>query len=217
MSISNSVSMPFMGRSVNAGPSAVPLKPRAGEDLIPEKAKELTAYDFMKLVVFQLQNQNPLEPMSSSDMMGQISSLTSTRLSESLDLFSKSQNSALGQGMLGREVTLHTTDSFGQLQEVTGVVSAIEDMGKASCKIEVNGKYYSPSDVIRISNSSTSKHFIDANILGKNVTITADGQAVNGQVTAISNPHGDSAVQINGTWYKPNAIQAIYLKEEKEV
>ena len=82
---------------------------RIGDELIKDKnCKELKGHDFMKLLVVQLQNQNPLEPMNGSDMMGQISSLTSARLSESLDLFSRNQDSTLGQGMLGREVVVQT-------------------------------------------------------------------------------------------------------------
>ena len=132
------------------------IQPKVGEELIKDKnCKDLTGHDFMKLLVLQLQNQNPLEPMSSSDMMGQISSLTSARLSESLDLFSRNQNSTLGQGMLGREVVIHTTDSSGKIKEVTGIVSSIKDIGKESCKIEVDGKFYKPKEVIRINNSNS--------------------------------------------------------------
>ena len=188
---------------------------KPGAELIQQKDKTLTGHDFMKLLVWQLQNQNPLEPMSSADMMGQISSLTSTRLSESLDLFSKSQNSALGQGMLGREVVIQTIDSAGQCQEVQGVVSAIEDLGKASCKIEVNGKFYKPTEVVRIlSNAELPRGYVDANLLGKIVEINNGGERVRGEVTALSNPNREARVCVGGKWYDPELIQTVSLKEE---
>lgn len=188
---------------------------KPGAELIQPKDKTLTGHDFMKLLVLQLQNQNPLEPMSSSDMMGQISSLTSTRLSESLDLFSKNQNSALGQGMLGREVVIQTTDAAGKRQEVKGTVSAIEDLGKASCRIEVNGKFYKPTEVVRISsNAELPRRHVDANLLGKIVEINNNGERVRGEVTALSNPNLDARICVNGMWYDPDLIQTVSLKEE---
>lgn len=188
---------------------------KPGEELIQPKDKTLTGHDFMKLLVLQLQNQNPLEPMNSSDMMGQISSLTSTRLSESLDLFSKNQNSALGQGMLGCEVVVQTTDAAGKRQEVKGTVSAIEDLGKTSCKIEVNGKFYKPTEVVRISShAEPQRHYVDANLLGKVVEINDNGVRVRGEVTALSNPNLEARICVGGKWYDPERIQTVSLKEE---
>ena len=188
---------------------------KPGDELVQAKDKTLTGNDFMKLLVLQLQNQNPLEPMSSSDMMGQISSLTSTRLSESLDLFSKNQNSALGQGMLGREVVIQTTDAAGRRQEVNGTVSAIEDLGKATCKIEVNGKFYKPTEVVRISShTELPRRHVDANLLGKIVEINDNGVRVQGEVTALSNPNLDARICVGGKWYDPDWVQTVRLKEE---
>ena len=192
------------------------LHPKIGEEWVQPKDKTLTGNDFMKLLVLQLQNQNPLEPMSSSDMMGQISSLTSTRLSESLDLFSKTQNSALGQGMLGHEVVIQTTDAKGQSQEVKGIVSAIEDLGKSSCKIEVNGRFYKPTEVVRIVNQTGhQKNQIDANVLGKIVVIKDKDKTISGVVTALSNLDSDARICVDGKWYSSDMIQTVCLKEEK--
>ncbi len=188
---------------------------KPGDELVQPKDKTLTGHDFMKLLLCQLQCQNPLEPMSSSDMMGQISSLTSTRLSESLDLFSKNQNSALGQGMLGREVVIQTTDAAGKRQEVKGIISAIEDLGKSSCKIEVNGKFYKPTEVVRISShTEPQRRHVDANLLGKIVEINDSGESIRGEVTALANPNLEARVCVNGKWYDPEYIQKVSLKEE---
>ena len=190
---------------------------KLGDELVQSKgkSKELTGNDFMKLLVVQLQNQNPLEPMGSSDMLGQISALTSSRLSESLDLFSKNQNSALGQGMLGREVVIQTSGPDGKLQEVNGMVSAVKDLGQDSCKIEVNGKFYKPSEVVRIlSHPENLPYSVDANILGKKVVLNDNGEKISGEVTALSNPNSNARICVDGKWYSPDTIQTISLKEE---
>lgn len=189
-------------------------QPRIGDELIKDKnCKELTGHDFMKLLVLQLQNQNPLEPMSSSDMMGQISSLTSARLSESLDLFSRNQNSTLGQGMLGREVVIHTINDAGKTEEVSGLVASVKDIGKESCKIEVNGKFYKPKDVVRIANANTEVSLGNANILGRQVVLNTNEGEVTGKVTALSKPNSDAHILVNGKLYRPNTIKEIKLME----
>lgn len=195
------------------GNSFSPDKP--GEHLFVDKDKNLTGNDFMKLLVLQLQNQNPLEPMNSADMMGQISSLTSTRLSESLDSFAKMQNSALGQGMLGREVTIQTTDNMGCMQEISGLVSAIQDLGQATCKIEVNGKYYKPTSVVRIANESANMQKMDANLLGKSVVLNVEGSKIAGEVTAISASKEGPRIWVQKKAYDPKFIQEIRLKERE--
>ena len=195
------------------GNSFSPDKP--GEYLFVDKDKNLTGNDFMKLLVLQLQNQNPLEPMNSADMMGQISSLTSTRLSESLDSFAKMQNSALGQGMLGREVTIQTTDNMGHMQEVSGLVSAIQDLGQSTCKIEVNGKYYKPTSVVRIANESANMQKMDANLLGKSVVLDVEGSKITGEVTAISSSKDGPRIWVQKKAYDPKFIQEIRLKERE--
>lgn len=208
MSTSHISSQPLVPRN-----SILPNKP--GEHLFVDKDKNLTGNDFMKLLVLQLQNQNPLEPMSSADMMGQISSLTSTRLSESLDSFAKIQNSALGQGMLGREVTIQTTDNMGRMQEVSGLVSAIQDLGQSTCKIEVNGKYYKPTSVVRIANESANMQKMDANLLGKSVVLDVEGSKITGEVTAISSSKDGPRIWVQKKAYDPKFIQEIRLKERE--
>ena len=208
MSTSHISSQPLVPRN-----SILPNKP--GEHLFVDKDKNLTGNDFMKLLVLQLQNQNPLEPMSSADMMGQISSLTSTRLSESLDSFAKMQNSALGQGMLGREVTIQTTDNMGRMQEVSGLVSAIQDLGQSTCKIEVNGKYYKPTSVVRIANESANMQKMDANLLGKSVVLDVEGSKITGEVTAISSSKDGPRIWVQKKAYDPKFIQEIRLKERE--
>ena len=117
--------------------------------------------------------------------------------------------------MLGREVVIQTPDANGKIQEIKGVVSAIEDLGKSTCKIEVNGKFYKPTEVVRIlSHNEVQQYHVDANLLGKIVEINNNGERVRGEVTALSNPNSDARICVDGKWYDPKLIQTVSLKEE---
>lgn len=182
---------------------------RIGDDLIVEaKDRALKGEDFMKILTFQLQNQNPMEPMSSNEMLGQISSLNSLKLSESLELFTRSQNSTLGHGFLGKSVEIETIDASGRAKIVSGVVSSISDLGRDSCRIIVNGKSYKPTEVVKINSYSVGN---DAtSLLGKYVVIAGDTNAEEGIVTAVLAPNTDSCkVVINGKQYSADEINEI--------
>ncbi len=185
-----------------------------GDELITShQDRSLKGEDFMQLLVCQLKNQNPLEPMGSAEMMGQINSLTSARLSESLDLFTKAQNSHLGESYLGKEVIVQSIDDRGQSQTVQGVVDAVQNIGEANCTISINGKSFQASDVISVlsSHNSSPSNFTD--YLGKMVVgRLQDSTPFSGKVTAILNPNtAQCKVQIGNESYDPQFIQEIHL------
>lgn len=125
------------------------------EYVIDPKDRELKATDFMKILVAQLVNQNPYQPMDSSQMMEQLGSLSSVRLSETLDGFTRQQNLVLGQGYLGREVVLQPSEK----ETITGVVTAVVGVGKDKCQLVVNDKKYDIADVVEIR-SMTSQPIV---------------------------------------------------------
>jgi len=73
----------------------------------------LSSLDFMNLLVVELQNQNPLEPMSTTDMASQLSQMTMaqqlTEISASMDanvMMSQSINNTAMLALVGRQVTV---------------------------------------------------------------------------------------------------------------
>ena len=73
----------------------------------------LSSLDFMNLLVVELQNQNPLEPMNTTDMASQLSQMTMaqqlTEISASMDanvLMSQSINNTAMLALVGRQVTV---------------------------------------------------------------------------------------------------------------
>jgi len=73
----------------------------------------LSSLDFMHLLVVELQNQNPLDPMSTTDMASQLSQMTMaqqlTEISAAMDanvLMSQSINNTAMLALVGRQVTV---------------------------------------------------------------------------------------------------------------
>jgi flagellar basal-body rod modification protein FlgD len=87
------------------------------------KADALGKDDFLKLLVGQLQHQNPLDPMKDQDFMGQMAQFSV--LEQITNLGSDSQrNSAVG--LIGHEVTYKNLDGT----VVDGKVEKVETEGK---------------------------------------------------------------------------------------
>ena len=71
--------------------------------------KAMTGDDFLKLFTTELQNQNPMDPMNNTEMMQQISQMSSLQMTSdmSANLHSMfAQNSLLqASGMIGKNIT----------------------------------------------------------------------------------------------------------------
>lgn len=86
--------------------------------------------NYMTLLVTQLQNQNPLEPMSSDEMTAQLAQLSQLEHLESMDatfekaLFSAQVNQA--SGIIDKEITFLPEDSDEAVSGRVGGVSLID-------------------------------------------------------------------------------------------
>jgi flagellar basal-body rod modification protein FlgD len=89
-------------------------------------ATQLTANDFIQFMVTQLQNQDPLDPTDSNQMLTQMSQIgqleSSTSLQTSLTGMVQQNQVAAASAMIGKEV--NGTDQFSNA--VSGVVSAVQ-------------------------------------------------------------------------------------------
>lgn len=201
-----------------------PVDPPIGEDLIVDsRDRALKGEDFMKILVFQLKNQNPLEPMSSGEMLGQISSLSSVRLSESLELFTRNQNNTLGQGLLGKNVVLEALDAQGKPKIVEGMVSSVLGLGQEHCQLMVNGQKYNVMDVVKVQASNKTDQAV-SNYLGKRVVLkeidpkTFKENFIEGEVTALMGPQTENCrLVVNGKQYDPSHVVEIRLSDSPPV
>ena len=83
-------------------------KPRAAGD-------ELSQVDFMKLIIAQMRNQNPLEPQKDSDFMAQMAQFESLNqmrtMATGMKVLQGMQELTSASGMLGRTVTGKQVDA----------------------------------------------------------------------------------------------------------
>lgn len=102
---------------------------------------DLQMEDFLKLMIAELQNQDPLNPMDNSELVGQISqmrSLTATdKMTETLDSVLLGQNISSATNLIGAEIDAISDDQ----QKVTGIVErvSVED-GQPKLHLDLNPK-----------------------------------------------------------------------------
>lgn len=102
--------------------------------------QELGKDDFLKLLMAQMTNQDPTNPMENTEFIAQMAQFTSleqmTNMSQNFEKMAALINSSEAQSMLGRTVQI----DLGAEQSATGVVEAATR--GASPQVQVNGVFY---------------------------------------------------------------------------
>jgi flagellar basal-body rod modification protein FlgD len=109
----------------------------------PHDIKDLEVDQFLKLMITELTNQDPLNPMDNSQLVeqiGQIRQITATsQLSDTLAVLQAGQNLTTASSLIGKKVTALTD----QNENVTGVVDKItidvdpQDKDKRSYRVHI--------------------------------------------------------------------------------
>ena len=110
--------------------------------------------DYMKLLVTQLQNQNPLEPMDNKDMSAQLAQFSqlqqtenlNTSFSQVLELTQRSYASSL----IGKEVSFASQADDGTTRTRTGSVEQITIGDNETILLTVGGRQIDLADVASI-------------------------------------------------------------------
>lgn len=102
----------------------------------------LSSLDFMHLLVVELQNQNPLEPMSTTDMAGQLSQMTMaqqlTEINAAMDanvMMSQSINNTAMLALVGRQVTVAGNNV--EVSDGVATVSMLNANGPGTANVRV--------------------------------------------------------------------------------
>jgi flagellar basal-body rod modification protein FlgD len=99
------------------GTSAVPSKVEARKP-----KQELGQEDFMKLLVAQMQNQDPLNPMNDQEMIGQMAQFS---LLEQMEALNQSFLSAQALQLIGKTVYAEVNKAGGEVLPVAGQVDRV--------------------------------------------------------------------------------------------
>ncbi len=110
--------------------------------------------DYMKLLVTQLQNQNPLEPLDNKDMTAQLAQFSQLQQLENMNSsFSRVLDSVqrgYASSLIGREVSFKVTADDGEVETRTGKVDEVL-MGKdGQITLAVDGRQVELADVLSV-------------------------------------------------------------------
>ncbi|OAI42762.1 hypothetical protein AYO38_02875 [bacterium SCGC AG-212-C10] len=112
----------------------------------PQKtpSADLGQIDFMKLIIAQMQNQNPLEPQSNTDFMAQMAQFEglnqSKAMSAGIRVLQSISELTTASGMIGKEVIGKQVAAIGITRDIVGrdLFSAPFDKLTSAQKVQVN-------------------------------------------------------------------------------
>ena len=118
-----------------------------------DRMQSIGVQDFTKMLVAELKNQDPMEPMKNSDMLQQISQIraiaSNDQLSTTLQSVLLGQNVATAGNLIGRSVT----GLDGNGNRLTGKVSSVSISG-GSAVLNVGSSTIDLKNVTQISPAS---------------------------------------------------------------
>jgi len=112
--------------------------------------------DYMKLLVAQLQNQNPLEPLDNNDMASQLAQFSQLQQLESMNsnfasvLAATQRNYA--NSLIGKEISFELIDKTGTGNITSGIVEEAINTANGEIALVVNNNTLALDDVISVKN-----------------------------------------------------------------
>ncbi len=117
-------------------------------DIVSGSQQTLNQKDFLQLLVAQMQNQDPLNPQSDTDMAAQMAQCTSLTQSSAM---SSSLSMLQANSLIGSTVSLQVDPKTTANGVVQGVV-----LNGTTPQIIVNGTHYDFSQVISVTPTTTT-------------------------------------------------------------
>jgi flagellar basal-body rod modification protein FlgD len=144
----------------------------------------MTSEDFYNLLVTELQQQDPLEPTKTADMIGQVSQIRSieqsAQLTQTLQQLTQQQRTAGASDLLGKYVEGVGLGADGNAALISGLVTSIRFGSDGTAIIELDsGGMLSANNITRVSdtaenvnatsatNAATSKSYSAARVRAK--------------------------------------------------
>ncbi|MFS0574223.1 flagellar hook assembly protein FlgD [Sporosarcina sp. 179-K 3D1 HS] len=162
--------------------------------------------DFMKLLIAQLQNQDPTNPMKDNEFiaqMAQFSALEQTmNLTKAFEKFAEAQNQTQliqYNNFVGKQVKWHEiTEKTGEdgkpvVNEGTGMIASVKFVNGSAVFTMQDGKELTPGNISEVlaSSGGSANSLVEASMLiGKKVGYMDGEEEVTGIVTSVSNKDG---------------------------
>lgn len=129
---------------INSQPSA---------DSVSGPQQTLTQNDFLQLLVAQMENQDPLQPQSDTEMASQMAQFTSLTQTSAM---SSSLSQMQANSLIGSTVTLQESNSQ---QTTSGVVQSVllgAESSDGTPQIVVNGTAYDLSQILSVTPTTST-------------------------------------------------------------
>ena len=112
--------------------------------------------DYMKLLIAQLQNQNPLEPLDNNEMASQLAQFSQLQQIESMNSnFAKvlaAVEHTYANSLIGKNVSFGTENEAGETDIVTGTVEEVYNDVNCEIYLMVGQYILGLEDIISVKN-----------------------------------------------------------------
>ncbi|AYC29245.1 flagellar hook assembly protein FlgD [Paenisporosarcina cavernae] len=183
--------------------------------------------EFLKILMAQLQNQDPTNPMKDNEFIAQMAQFSSleqmTNMTKAFESFADGQQQMQliqYNSFVGKEVTWHelteevTEDGKPVVNEGKGAIQSVKFVDGSVEFTLTDGKVINPGNISEVTSSSTSSNsLVEASMLiGKTVTYDKDGADTSSEVVSVTNKGGKlEYVLANGE--KVNSSQFTTISE----
>jgi len=150
---------------------------------------DLGSQDFFKLLIAQLTNQDPMQPMDNQDLLNQISSIRDIELSTGL---TESLQSVVGQQRFASASTMiaNYVRSFPGADGLVrqGIVVGVRFEGDGTPQLQLaDGTELAIDQVASVEPADrAAQSYIGSTVVGLDRSVLPQGQAVEGRVTGVS-------------------------------
>ena len=175
-----------------------------------DSVNEISMDTFLNLLMAEMTNQNPLEPMSNTEFVAQMAQFTS--LSAMQDMV-KSTNSTYAASLIGKNVTISNSTNAGA-EEINGVVSAIYIKNNSYYAL-VDGQEYNVSSITKVGtgekvNSETDNFNYASSLIGKYAVMQIEENGdviyVHGKISSAEMIDGEAMIIVDEIVFPINSI-----------
>ena len=163
---------------------------------------------FLKILMTQLQNQDPTNPMSDTDFIAQMAQFSSleqmtnmvTAIQSLTTMQEKSQLISYSE-FVGKDVNWHNVDENTlNVTSGTGTISSLKYVDGSVQFVLKDGTTLSPANISEIISGGANNSIVSAShLIGKNVAWTKNGMEAIASVTAVSMKNGQLLFELNDT------------------
>ncbi len=173
------------------------------------QTKQLTDPDlFLKILVAQMQNQDPMNPQDSTTFINQLSQMATMEqmynVSQSMDNMSSMYEAANYYDLIGKQVSLISEDSEDVVTGQVGGVIFYEEEPYFYLENDPTGPLYSLNQISEVTMQKDNTYndlLSNLFLVDQIVTVESEDEDITGIVEKVLFQNGSVAIQVDGQTY----------------